>query len=116
MPAHAESAAVSRFEPMVYFQKARPLDEYLDEFQDLLADSGYTDPKIAIIKFHQGLNTQIQNIVATMVTGRPSDTDPVGWYAMAWTVDQNCVANEAFGLSHRQPALAPTRSTDSFFN
>jgi hypothetical protein len=45
MPAHAELAAVSRQESTAYFQKGSPLDEYLDEFQDLLANSGYTDPK-----------------------------------------------------------------------
>jgi hypothetical protein len=54
MPAHAESAAVSRLESMAYFQKSRPLDEYLDEFQDL-ADSSYTDPKTAVIKFCWGI-------------------------------------------------------------
>jgi hypothetical protein len=114
--AHAESAAVSRLESTAYFQKSRPLDEYLDEFQDLLADSGYTDPKTAVVKFCRGLNTQIQNAVATMVTGRPSDTNPEGWYPMAQTMDQNRVANEAFELSHRPPALALTRSTSYFFS
>jgi hypothetical protein len=115
-PAHAESAAVSRLESTAYFQKGRPLDEYLDEFQDLLADSGYTDPKTAVVKFRRGLNTQIQNAIATMVTGRPSDTNPEGWYGMARTVDQNRAANEAFGFSHRTPAPAPVRSTGTSFN
>jgi hypothetical protein len=115
-PAHAESTAVSRLESTAYFQKGRPLDEYLDEFQDLLADSGYTDPKTAVVKFRRGLNTQIQNAIATMVTGRPLDTDPEGWYGMARTVDQNRAANEAFGFSHRTPAPAPVRSTGTSFN
>jgi hypothetical protein len=114
--AHTELAAVSRLESTAYFQKGRPLDEYLDEFQDLLADSGYTDPKTAVIKFRRGLNTQIQNAIATMVTSRPSDTDPEGWYSMARTVDQNRAANEAFGFSHRTPAPAPVRPTGAFFN
>jgi hypothetical protein len=100
-------AAVSRLESTAYLQKGHPLDDYLDEFQDLLVDSGYTDPKTAVVKFRRGLNTQIQNAVATMVTGRPLDTDPEGWYGMAQTVDQNRAANKAFGFSHRTPTPAP---------
>jgi hypothetical protein len=77
--AHVESAALSRLESTAYFQKNRSLDEYLDEFQDLLAGSGYTDPKTAVVKFRRGPNTQIQNAIATMVTGRPSDVNPERW-------------------------------------
>jgi hypothetical protein len=37
-----------------------------------------------------------QTLVATMGVGRPSDTCPQSWYAMARIVDQNRAANEAF--------------------
>jgi hypothetical protein len=92
------------------------LDKYLDKFQDLLADSGYTNPKTTVVKFRRGLNTQIQNAIATMVTSRPLDTNPEGWYGMARTIDQNCAANEAFGFSHRTPTPAPVQPTGPSFS
>ena len=109
-PAHADTLAINRLESMAYFQKNRPLDDYIDEFQDLITEAGYTDPKTIVIKFRRGLNAQVQNAVATMASGRPSDTDPDGWYSMARTVDQNRATNEAFASAYRLPTVAHGRS------
>ena len=81
----------SRLESTAYFQKSRSLDDYIDEFQDLITEAGYTDPKTIVVKFRRGLNAQIQNVVATMASGRPSNTSPDEWYSMAQIVDQNRV-------------------------
>ena len=105
-PAHSDALAINRLELAAYYQKNRPLDDYIDKFQDLVAKSGYSDLKTIVAKFHRGLSPQIQNAVATMSSGRPSDTNPDEWYSMARTVDQNRAANEAFTATH-QPA-APT--------
>jgi hypothetical protein len=102
-PAHADSMAINRLESSAYYQRSRPLDDYLDEFQDLITDAGYTDPKTIVVKFRRGLNPQIQNSVATMASGRPSDDKPEQWYSMARTIDQNRAANEAFQSSYRSP-------------
>jgi hypothetical protein len=107
-PAHADSLAINRLESAAYYQKSRSLDKYLDEFQDLITDSGYTDPKKIVVKFRRGLNAQIQNAVATMASGRPSDMSPEQWYEMARTIDQNRATNEAFQSAYR--GLAPTSS------
>ena len=72
------------------------MDEYLNEFQDLIMEVGYSDPKTIVVKFRQGLNTQIQNAIATMPSGRPSDMFPTDWYTAARTIDQNRATNEAF--------------------
>jgi hypothetical protein len=95
-PAHADSLAINYLESTAYFQKGRSLDDYIDEFRDLITDAGYTDPKTVVVKFRRGLNTLIQNAVATMASGRPSDTRPDQWYHMARVVDQNRASNEAF--------------------
>ena len=50
-PAHADSLAINRLESMAYYQKGRSLDDYIDGFQDLVTDSGYTDPKTIVVKF-----------------------------------------------------------------
>ena len=86
--AHSDALAINRLEPAAYYQKNRPLDDYIDEFQDLVTESGYSDPKTIVVKFRRGLNPQIQNAVATMSSGRPSNANPDEWYNMARTVDQ----------------------------
>jgi hypothetical protein len=100
-PAHSDALAINRLESTEYYQKGRPLDDYIDEFEDLVADSGYTDPKTIVVKFRRGLSAQIQNAVATMASGRPSDKSPSSWYSMARTFDQNRAANEAFTSASR---------------
>jgi Retrotransposon gag protein/Zinc knuckle len=107
-PTHTDALAINRLESSAYYQRSRSLDDYIDEFQDLIVDSGYTDPKTIVVKFRRGLNAQIQNVVATMAAGRPSDEIPKQWYDMARTVDQNRAANEAFASSHRL-SVQPTR-------
>jgi Retrotransposon gag protein/Zinc knuckle len=109
-PAQADALAINRLESSAYYQKNRSLDDYMDEFQDLIADSGYTDPKTTVVKFRRGLNPLIQNAVATMASGRPSDASPQAWYKMARIVDQNRAANEAFSSAQRTftPAYRPT--------
>jgi hypothetical protein len=113
-PAHSDSLAINRLESAAYYQRTRSLDDYLDEFQDLITESGYTDPKTIVVKFRRGLNAQIQNSVATMASGRPSDTSPTQWYEMARTVDQNRATNEAFQSAHRGPAPTPSRVLTTF--
>ena len=95
---------------MAYYQKSHSLDDYINEFQDLITESGYTDPKMIVAKFRQGINPQIQNAVATMASGRPSDTNPTRWYEMARTVDENRATNEAFQSSYRSQTAVVSRS------
>ena len=106
-PAHADALAIHKLESSAYYQKNRSLDDYLDEFQDLITESGYTDPKTIVVKFRRGLNTQLQNSVATMASGRPSDSIPSQWFDAARIVDENRAANEAFYSSSRPAAPAP---------
>ena len=112
-PAHSDALAINRLESAMYYQKARTLDDYIDKFQDLIADSSYTDLKTIVVKFRRGPNAQVQNSVATMASGRPSDASPDEWYSMACTVDQNRAANEAFASTHRMydPLLRPAATS-----
>ena len=50
--AHADSLAINRLESTAYYQKSRSLDDYINEFQDLVTDSSYTDPNTIVVKFH----------------------------------------------------------------
>jgi len=100
-PVNSDAAAINKLESTAYFQKTRSVDDYLDEFLDLIAESGYTDPKTLVVKFRRGLDPQIQNAVATMTTGRPSNIAPTAWYEAARNIDQNRASNEAFRSAHR---------------
>ena len=79
---------------MLYYQKTRSIEDYLDEFIDLIIEAGYTDPKTTVVKFQKGLDSQIQNAIATMAYGCLSDTFPDGWYEVAKNIDQNCATND----------------------
>jgi len=51
MPLDSESAAINVLETTAYFQGKRTVDNYLDQFRNLIYDSGYTDPKTVVVKF-----------------------------------------------------------------
>jgi len=42
------------------------VDDYLDSFLTLVSDTGYTDPQTLVVKFCQGLKSNIQGQIATM--------------------------------------------------
>jgi hypothetical protein len=81
-----------------YFQGRRAVDDYLNNFRDLISDSGYSDLKTIVVKFRRGLNPAIADAVATMAAGRPDDLDPEAWYEAAIRIDQNQAANAAFTM------------------
>jgi len=95
-PVNAEADAVNALEGSSYYQGNRTVDDYLDCFLTLVSDAGYTDPRTLVVKFRQGLKTNIQDQIATMPFGRPTDTDPEAWYAAAQRIDQARLTNEAF--------------------
>ena len=84
------------------------VDNYLDNFQALVSDAGYTDPQMLVVKFQRDLRLGIQNQIAIMPYGRPADTDPDTWYRVARRIDQACLANEAFqSISCSAPSALP---------
>jgi len=50
-PANAEADAINGLEGTSYHQGNRMVDDYLDSFQALASDVGYTDPQILVVKF-----------------------------------------------------------------
>jgi len=103
MPLDSESAAINVLETTADFQGKRTVDDYLDQFHNLIYDSGYTNPKTVVVKFCRGLDRRISTALAGMTYGRPSDTDPEAWFRLAVRMDQNRTAGKAFHVSHRQP-------------
>lgn len=50
-PTHSNALAINRLESAAYYRKSPSLDDYMDEFQDLIADSRYSNPKTIVVKF-----------------------------------------------------------------
>jgi hypothetical protein len=90
-------------EGQTYFQGNHSVDDYLDDFRDLIAESGYTNPKTVVVKSRRGLDPKIGNAVATMAANRPDDLDPEGWYEAVVRIDQNRAMNAAFQGSIKAP-------------
>jgi len=108
---NAEATAVNTLEGTSYFQGKRSVDDYLDQFRDLVEDSGYTNKKTLVVKFRRGLDRRITLAIGAMATGRPSNTNPEGWYSLAVQLDQNQATDEAFQASYRSPqTLVPHSS------
>ena len=52
LPANAWATAVNKLEGTHYFQGTRPLDDYLNEFRELISDAKYnSSPATVVIKF-----------------------------------------------------------------
>ena len=77
-PLHSDAVATNKLEGTTYFQGRRSVDDYLNDFRDLISESGYSDPKTIVVKFRRGLNPGIADAVATMAAGRPDDQNGSG--------------------------------------
>jgi hypothetical protein len=95
-PKSEAQRALTRLETAEYHQGCWTVDKYTDEFWDLIKLAGYTDGLAIIIKFCCGLSWEIQDQVATMPVGRPTDDKPEDWYEAAALCDENWITNAAF--------------------
>jgi hypothetical protein len=77
----------------------------------------YFEGSHIVLKFRQGLNPKVQDHVACMTTGRPSDELPTQWYEAAILYDENRIANEAFTMASRTASRPePSSSGASVFH
>jgi hypothetical protein len=106
------TTSLMRLESERYFQGRRTVDQYVDEFSDLIDLSGYSDPLAIVIKFRRGLHASTQDRIAESGTDRPADDDPDGWYKAARRFDLNRLANEAFHASSTKRSAPAHQTSD----
>ena len=111
-PKNEATAALTKLESARYYQGRKTVDDYIDEFSELIDEAGYTDGLSIVMKFRRGLDRDIQDRIAEMMQERPENDDPEGWYDAARIFDANRTANQAFHGVQRTPAPTPNaRST-----
>jgi Zinc knuckle len=101
------TVALTKLESTRYYQGRKSVDDYIDEFSELVEEAGYSDGLSIVMKFWKGLDRDIQDRIAEMVQGRPEDDDPEEWYAAAWVLDANRAANQVFHSTQRMVAPTP---------
>ena len=106
-PLDEATTARLRLEGIRYFQGRRSVEDYVDEFEELIDVSEYTDDLAIVMKFRRGLDGEIQNKIAESRVDRPKDNDVEGWYEAAKLLDRNRLANEVFnGTTSRRTTVA----------
>jgi hypothetical protein len=65
--------AIAKLEMEQYYQGKCSVDEYVDEFRQMIEQARYTFA--IIVKFCQGLDKEIQDVIANIPIGRPPDDD-----------------------------------------
>ena len=115
-PKNEVQTSQTELETSKYFQGSRTIDEYVDDFRELIDRARYFEGAHIILKFHQGLNPKVQDHVACLTMGRPSDEAPKQWYDAAILCDENHIMNEAFRTSSRiVPRPKTTSASNSMF-
>jgi hypothetical protein len=104
-PKNEVQTSRTKLETMKFFQGGRNVDKYIDDFRKLIQQACYFEGTHITLKFHQGLDEKIQDHIACLTLGQPSDDSPQQWYNAALLCDENRIANEAFRTSSW---IAPT--------
>ncbi|GLB45813.1 hypothetical protein LshimejAT787_3100030 [Lyophyllum shimeji] len=105
-PQDEKRKAATTLETSAYYQGSRSVDEYIDEFMDLVEEAQFPDGVQLVFRFRHGLDSKIEAKVASMVDGRPSDKCVQDWIDAARLVDYNNRANQDF-----RSAATKTRAT-----
>jgi hypothetical protein len=99
-----------KLEGSKFYQGKRSVSEYVDEFQEVVEISEYTDELGIVMKFRRGLDVEIQNAIAKSRVDRPKDNDLEGWFAAAQTLDLNRQANDTFNEVNSRRSTVVTSS------
>src|SRR5882757_2675619 len=110
-PKNEATVALTKLESTRYYQGRKSVDDYIDEFSELIEEAGYSDGLSIVMKFRKGLDRDLQDCIAEMVQGRLDDDDPEEWYAAARVLDANRAANQAFHGTQRVAAFTLTSQT-----
>ena len=96
LPVNEADQAANILETDQYFQGTRSVDDYCDDFQELVDHAGYPEDCQVVMKFRKGLAQAIADQVAMLQNGRPKDDDLQGWIKTSKYIARLHIRNEAF--------------------
>jgi hypothetical protein len=102
--------ALTKLEGDSWYQRASPVDDYIDTFEELVDLAGLSADAGLVMKFRRGLSKEIQDKVAEM-ENTPELDDLEGWKKAARRFHQNVEANRAFSRNTRGSAISPNLSS-----
>jgi len=82
-----------------YHQGSCSVDEYIDEFCELVDHAEYTEGTNIVLRFWHGLSPVIQNYIACLTYGQPSNDIPKDWYNAVIFCNENHIAKSVFQLT-----------------
>jgi hypothetical protein len=88
-PKNKATVALTKLESTWYYQGRKLVDDYINEFSELVVEAGYSDGLSIVMKFQKALDRDLQDHSVEMVQGRPDDDDLEEWYAAARVLDAN---------------------------
>jgi len=95
-PKNEVQMACMDLETSKYHQSSCSVNEYINEFCELVDRAEYTKGTNIVLKFQHGLSPIIQNYIACLTYGQPSNDIPKDWYDAAILCNENHIANSAF--------------------
>ena len=87
---------LAKLETSSYYQGKRSIDEYVDEFWELVDQARYKEGLAIVVKFCRSLNRDLQDQIAQLLIRCPNDDDPDEWYSAAIRAEENHMANHLF--------------------
>jgi Retrotransposon gag protein/Zinc knuckle len=114
-PKNETQMALAKLETNGYFQGKRSVDDYIDEFRELVDQAGYREGLAIVVKFRRGLDRDIQDQIAQLVVGRPGDDRPEEWFQAAVSAEENRTANLLFHGPTRVSAPVQRTTENRFF-
>jgi hypothetical protein len=88
-PKNKATVALTKLESTRYYQGQKSVDDYIDEFSELVKEAGYSDGLSIVMKFRKALDRDLQDHIVEMVQGRLDNDNLEEWYAAAQVLDAN---------------------------
>jgi hypothetical protein len=90
------SRYIARLETSTYHQEKCTVEEYINEFHNLIDLAGYMEEMAIVMKFRKGLQTDIQDQIMQLLYRCPDDNEPEEWYKVAVNCTENHHTNMIF--------------------
>jgi hypothetical protein len=83
LPLHERTQAMNTLESTAYYQAKQMVDVYIDKFEVLVEQAGYSEGLAIVMKFQVGLDPPTQSCIVNMLENCPPDDQPAAWYKAA---------------------------------